>query len=354
VITIVPKYRLIEKFLIDEIKSGKYKHGDKLPTEKELMEMFNASRETVRKALERLVVKNLVTRKPGLGTFVNLEKRNRVVGILVQQITSYIFPYVTLGAEEVLFRNGYKMLLGNASEDPHKERQVINEWLEIGIEGLIIDPVCSATRRSNRDLVEDLVRKGLKVVLVHTDWEIPGAGAVVLDDWYGGEKAAEILYQYGHRRVAVLYKSLHLPSVLRAQAFLKRGKELGFERMYEKVFHVSEFTGIPMQYAYELLSLPKDQRPTAVFCYNDATALQFYLMAKRMGVRIPEDVSLIGFDDAPIGDFRDVLTTFSHPKEEVGRKAVEILLKMVEGEPPERYVFKPQLIMRESVSYPKG
>nr|WP_231555962.1 GntR family transcriptional regulator [Thermotoga neapolitana] len=205
--------------MIEEIKSGKYKHGDKLPTEKELMEKFNASRETVRKALERLVVKNLVIRKPGLGTFVNIERRNKVVGILVQQITSYIFPYITLGAEEVLFTNGYKMLLGNASEDPHKERQIINEWLEIGVDGLIIDPVCSATRRSNRDLIEDIVRKGTKVVLVHTNWDIEGAGSVVLDDWYGGEKAAEIFYQYGHRNVAVLYKTIHLPVLSELRRF---------------------------------------------------------------------------------------------------------------------------------------
>ncbi|WP_334100391.1 GntR family transcriptional regulator [Thermotoga petrophila] len=349
----LPKYRIIEKFLIDEIKSGKYKHGDKLPTEKELMERFNASRETVRKALERLVVKNLVIRKPGLGTFVNIEKKNKVVGILVQQITSYIFPYIALGAEEVLFANGYKMLLGNASEDPHKERQIINEWLEVGVDGLIIDPVYSATKRSNRDLIGEIAKRGTKVVLVHTNWDIEGVGSVVLDDWYGGEKAAEIFYQYGHRNVAVLYKTIHLPSVVRAQAFLKRGRELGFEKVHEKSFHVSEFTGIVMQSAFELLSLPKDQRPTAVFCYNDATALQFFLAAKRMGLKIPEDVSVIGFDDAPIGDFREILTTFEHPKEEVGKKAVEILLKMIDGEKPEKYVFKPKLIMRESVTYPK-
>nr|WP_296906858.1 GntR family transcriptional regulator [Thermotoga sp.] len=343
----------MERFLIEEIKSGKYRHGDKLPTEKELMEKFNASRETVRKALERLVVKNLVIRKPGLGTFVNIERKNKLVGILVQRITSYIFPYIALGAEEVLFTNGYKMFLGNASEDPNKERQIISEWLEVGVDGLIIDPVCSATRRSNRDLIKDVVRKGTKVVLVHTNWDMEGAGSVVLDDWYGGEKTAEIFYQYGHRRVAVLYKTIHLPSVVRAQAFLKRGRELGFEKIYEKPFHVSEFTGIVMQSAYEILSLPEEQRPTAVFCYNDATALQFFLAARRMGLKIPDDVSVIGFDDAPIGDFREILTTFEHPKEEVGKRAVEILLKMIEGEKPEKFVFKPRLIMRGSVTYPK-
>lgn len=200
------------------------------------MERFNASRETVRKALERLVVKNLVIRKPGLGTFVNIEKKNKVVGILVQQITSYIFPYIALGAEEVLFANGYKMLLGNASEDPHKERQIINEWLEVGVDGLIIDPVYSATKRSNRDLIGEIAKRGTKVVLVHTNWDIEGVGSVVLDDWYGGEKAAEIFYQYGHRNVAVLYKTIHLPSVVRAQAFLKRGRELGFEKSTRNLF----------------------------------------------------------------------------------------------------------------------
>jgi len=351
---IVPKYRLIEKYLIDALKSGEYKNGDKLPTEKELMEKFKVSRETVRKALDRLVLKNLIVRKPGIGTFVSLEKKSKVIGIIVQQITSYIFPYIVLGAEDSLFKNGYKMLLGNASEDPVKERQVINEWFEIGVEGMIIDPVYSATKRANKELIEDIVKKGIKVVLVNSDFRIKGTGAVILDDEYGGRKAAEIFKEYGHKKVAVLYKSIHLPGVLRARGFVERGKELGFEKIYERSFNMSEFTGIPMQHAYELLNLPKSERPTAVFCYNDATALQFYMTAKRMGLSVPEDISIIGFDDAPIGDFRMKLSTFIHPKEEVGKKAVEILLNMVEGKESETYIFKPEFVMRSSVSQPGG
>ena len=104
-----------------------------------------------------------------------------------------------------------------------------------------------------------------------------------------------------------------------------------------------------MQGAFELLSLPKRLRPTAIFCYNDATALQLQLVAKRLGLKIPQDVSVIGFDDAPIGDFRETLTTFAHPKEEVGKRAVDILLKMLHGEKAEKMIFQPELIERSSV-----
>ncbi|MCS7174855.1 substrate-binding domain-containing protein [Pseudothermotoga sp.] len=349
---IIPKYRLIEQFLLSEIKSGKYTADGKLPTEKELMEKFSASRETVRKALDRLTVKGIIVRKPGVGTFINSERSNHLVGIIVQQITSYIFPYVVFGAEDYLFRNNYKMLLGNASEDPSRERQVIEEWIESGVCGLIIDPVYSATKRSNRDYIKSLVKLGIKVVVVHTDWNIDGTSCVILDDAYGGAKAAEIFHQFGHRRVAVLYKSIHLPSFVRAMSFIQRARELGFEKIYEKSFNVSEFTGVPMQMAYELLTMPRQLRPTAVFCYNDATALQLQLVAKRLGLSIPEDLSVIGFDDAPIGDFRDILTTFAHPKEEVGRKAAELLLKMLDNGQVERCVLPPELIERSSVASP--
>jgi GntR family transcriptional regulator of arabinose operon/GntR family transcriptional regulator len=149
----------------------------------------------------------------------------------------------------------------------------------------------------------------------------------------------------------VLYKSTHLPSILRAQGFIQRGKELGFDKIYERSFHPSEFTGIPIDYAHELLSLPPSERPTGVFCYNDVTALQFYMVAKRYELEVPDDLSLIGFDDAPIGDFRWQLSTFSHPKEEMGRKAVEILLKMLNGEISSvKYKIKPEFVMRRSVS----
>lgn len=349
VISIVPKYKIIEQTLIKELKSGEYNTGDKLPTEKELMERFKASRETVRKALDRLAVRGIITRKPGVGTFVNVGKENHMIGIIVQQITSYIFPYIVFGAEDYLFRNGYKMLLGSASEDPNKERQVVGEWIESGVTGLIIDPVCSATKRANKEYIESLVKEGIKIVLVHSDWDINGTGSVVLDDSYGGVKAAEIFHQFGHKRIAVLYKSIHLPSVVRAKSFIQRANELGFEKVYEKSFNVSEFTGAPMQGAFELLSLSKRLRPTAIFCYNDATALQLQLVAKRLGLKIPQDVSVIGFDDAPIGDFRETLTTFAHPKEEVGKRAVDILLKMLHGEKAEKMIFQPELIERSSV-----
>lgn len=337
---------------MEELKSGRYKFKDKLPTEKELMEKFGASRETVRKALDRLVSKGLILRKPGLGTFVNSSGTNHLVGIIVQQITSYIFPYVVLGAEDHLFRNGYKLLLGNSSEDPVKERQILTEWMEAKITGLIIDPVYSATKRCNRDFVKSLAKEGIKIVLVHSNWNIEGVSSVTLDDGYGGEKAAEIFHSYGHKIAAVIYKSIHLPGLLRAQGFLRKCEELRFAKIYDKAFNVSEFTSAPMQIAYELLNLPKQIRPTAVFCYNDATALQVYLVAKRLGFKIPEDLSVIGFDDAPIGDTREVLTTFTHPKEDVGRKAAEILLHMLDGKGAENIVLTPELIERSSVSSP--
>jgi len=336
--------------LLDELRSGKYSVGDKLPTEKELMERFDASRETVRKALDRPVLKGFVVRRPGLGTFVSSGTDNHLVGILVQQITSYIFPYVVLGAEDYLFRNEYKMLLGNAAEDPVKERQILNEWIESGVKGLMIDPVYSSTKRSNKDLVRSMARSGVKIVLVHSHWDIDQVSCVILDDDYGGRKAAEIFHEYGHERVAVMYKSTHLPSVTRARSFIDRCNQLGFDRIYEKAFNVSEFTGAPMQIAHELLGLPEKIRPTAIFCYNDATALQLHLVAKRLSLRIPDDLSVIGFDDGPIGDFRDILTTFAHPKEEVGRKAVEILLEMLNGAKPSRHLMKPELIERASVT----
>jgi GntR family transcriptional regulator of arabinose operon len=141
---------------------------------------------------------------------------------------------------------------------------------------------------------------------------------------------------------------------MRAMSFIQRARELGFEKIYEKSFNVSEFTGAPMQVAYELLTMPKQLRPTAVFCYNDATALQLQLVAKRLGLTIPDDLSVIGFDDAPIGDFRDVLTTFAHPKEEVGRKAAEILLKMLSGGEAEKCVLQPEFIERSSVAPPRN
>ncbi len=314
------------------------------------MVKFSASRETVRKALERPVLKSLIVRRPGLGTFVSSGTDNHLVGILVQQITSYIFPYVVLGAEEYLFRNEYKMLLGNSSEDPVKERQILTEWMESGVKGFIIDPVYSATKRSSKDLVKSLANTGVKIVLVHSDWDLDQVSSVVLDDAYGGEQAAEVLFKHGHRNAAVMYKSTHLPGVIRARGFLDRCKQLGFDKVYEKAFNVSEFTGAPMQIAHELLALPGKLRPTSVFCYNDATALQLHLVAKRLSLRIPDDLSVVGFDDGPIGDFRDILTTFAHPKEDVGRKAVEILLDMLDGAKPQKLILKPELIERSSVA----
>ena len=290
-------------------------------------------------------------RVQGSGTFIRKDEKRReytgTVGIIVQDLNNYIFPMIALGAEEELSKNGYDVLLGNADENPQKEAEILEKWYKDGVNGIIVDPVYSFTDQNNRELIREISKK-IPTVVINSDLDIDNVGTLILDDYYCGRKAAQIFLNNGHRKLAVLYKAIHEPAQKRKNGFMDYLNEKKISFVLEQPFYEPERSGIAMSLAGSLLSLPKWQRPTGIFCINDSIALQTEMAIRKTDISIPDDLSLISFDDSTYASILN-FSTFVHPKEEFGRKAVQMLLSIMDGEKPSKEEVKIKFISRNSV-----
>lgn len=346
------KQSIIKEYILDQMKNGDLKKGDRIPSENKLAEYFSVSRQTVRKALYDLEREGYLLTRRGSGTYVKSVKKDKEnIGILTQSLTDYIFPFIVMGAEEVLKHTKYKSFIGNAKNDPHVEKETLERWLDLGLKGMIVDPVVSATKQANKNLLEEISEQ-IPTVIINSDLAIPHAGILVLNDYECGSLAASKFIELGHKKVAVIYKAVHKAAEERANGFIDKVKEFKKIMLYELPFHGQETSDEVFNLILSLLNFPKDNAPTAIFCSNDLVAMQVIIAAKKLRLEIPKDISLIGFDDADFAQALEI-STFRHPKQQFGEKAAQMLLKMIEDNnngKVEKVVEKSEFIERNSLS----
>jgi LacI family transcriptional regulator len=254
--------------------------------------------------------------------------RSFTIGMLVPDITNPFFPPVVRGAEDCLATDGYTLILANTDNDEAKERRH--------------DP-----------LVEELREGTAPLVLVNRTIDRGGVPAVIPDDHAGMTLAVEHLYQLGHRRIAhVAGPADTSTGARRAAGFGAAIGLLGLPRM--RIAHASAFTEHAGRVAARVV-LARRERPTAIVAANDLIALGVIRAADEVGLRCPEDVSLVGFNDMPFADrLRPALTTLRIPEYEIGHRAATLLLARIRDprSRAETILIPPELVVRESTAAP--
>jgi len=213
-----------------------------------------------------------------------------------------------------------------------------------------VDAVISlATRAGDRQILEDAARIAPVVVAARP---LPGSDLpqVVHDDAAGATLAAEHLHELGHRRVAQLRGPLDVANFShRAEAFSAACEQLGMTEI-----EVAEVAAVPTiaegrRLTEALLELGEEQPPTAIFAHNDLMAMGALAALRDAGLRVPEDVSLIGYNDLPLMDVvTPALTTIYYPSREIGLAAGELVIEILAGEEPENICLQPSLVVRDS------
>lgn len=247
------------------------------------------------------------------------------LGVIVTDIANPFFAELVKGVEEAARAKGYSILLGDTSEDPAKEEEAIQVMMAERVDGLLITPV-----QSSRKALEEVLESGFPVVLMGRYFSDLDAPFVVTDDVQGAAMAIEHLIGLGHRNIAHVAGPLHISSA--------RDRLLGYRKTLEA-------HGIPLRESYvlegavtledgyaagkELLRL--EPFPTAVFAYSDFVAVGIMQAILEAGLRIPEDISLVGYDDIVFSAYTKVpLTTVRIPKRKLGKEAVRLLLSKIE------------------------
>jgi GntR family transcriptional regulator of arabinose operon len=348
-----PKYELVKDYVKHLLREGIISHGGKLPSEHELTDKFGVSRNTIRQAFGELESEGYIYREQGRGTFSSYrkeQKQKQIVAVLTTYIAGFVFPGIISGIEQVLSDEGYMMLLSNTNNVKKREAQYLASILEYNVAGLIMEPSASARPNTNIRLLEDIRNKGIKSVCINACYDNFDSAFVLLDDYKGGFIATEYLIQLGHRRIAGIFKTDDKQGVSRKNGFVAAMEQYSVAAEPEFIgeFETTNMYDFPYMFAQSLLR--KEERPTAFFCYNDQYAMMVLQAIRDRGLTVPEDVSVIGYDDSISLMQSDVkLTTILHPKKEMGMQAARYMIGMLDGrlEKPQM-VYRPELIVRNS------
>ncbi|HZM75840.1 MAG TPA: LacI family DNA-binding transcriptional regulator [Candidatus Limnocylindrales bacterium] len=275
--------------------------------------------------------------------------RSNTVAIVVLDVTNPFFTDIVRAAEEVIERAGSMLVVCNSGEDAAREQRHLDALVAQRVRGLLITPVGSSAKR-----LDQLVQRGIPVVLVDRGSGRANRCSVAVDDVTGGRLATQHLVEAGHRRIAFVGGPLSIKQVsdrhAGAQGVLADhgGGEL-------RVFPTRSLSAeAGRQAAESVCALPASKRPTAIFCANDLLALGVLQGLTAAGLRVPQDIALVGYDDIEYAAAAAVpLTSVRQPREQLGRTAAQMLLE--EADDPARHghrhvVFQPQLVTRESSS----
>lgn len=353
-----PKYRQLKAEIMTWLENGRWKAHEKLPSENELAAQFGLSRQTVRQTLGELEQEGWLYRQQGKGTFAapkvkEGEPDRKMAGMLTTHISDYIFPHIVRGAEAELRAKGYSLLLASTENRKSAERENLLQLLEQPLSGLIVEPTKSAEGNPNLDVYLSVQMKRIPLIMIHARYPELTCPVLRADDELGGRMAAEHLIDLGHRRIAGFFKTDDRQGTGRLKGFLAAHEKHGLVPSPERVvgYVTEEKRDKPMQ---RLLDMLRSSRPpTAIVCYNDELAVGLLETIRIAGLGVPDDLSLVSFDDSMLATATEVkLTSIVHPKAEMGRQAAQLLVHMIEGggrlKAQEDIVFPPELVVRQS------
>lgn len=347
------KYEAIKNYYINLIKENKASVGEQLPSENEIAELFKVSRHTVRQALSYLVQEGWIYKERGRGSFFANKKendRNKNIAVLTTYISDYIFPRIIDGIEEELRKKGYNLLLFSSNNDMENEKQCVQNIVNQDIAGLILEPAQSNINTLSYDSIKKLEKNNTKFITINSNCDAENLAYIMVDDEQGGYKATSYLLELGHTNIAALFKIDDLQGEKRRKGYLRALRDYNIEK--NKSIIGEYITDNRDMYVDGFVRKIKniENRPTAIVCYNDQIALRVISDLRNEGIKVPEDISIISFDDSLLAISSEVkLTTIKHPKKNMGRQAAKCIIDMVEGriEKPQ-YIYPVELIVRES------
>ncbi len=276
--------------------------------------------------------------------------RHNAVGVIVPDITNPFFASAVRGIESVCRAASYSLVLYHTDEDSELEAQVLRE-VRRQTDGLIIAPA-----DGHPGYPSSIDPRRVPVVLLDREIEGVSLDCVLVDNEGGGRQAATYLLSLGHTRIGEISGPLHTtPGEARHQGFIKTLADGGVEdpEAYHLEGDFREEGGY--QAMLRLLALPRP--PTAVFSANNLQTIGALKALRDMGVRVPEEMSIIGFDDLDLASLLSpALTVIDRPTAEQGALAARLLLAGLHGarrRQPQRIVLNTRLVVRDSCATPQ-
>ena len=301
------------------------------------------TRSRVRAAIEQLgFIRNESARQLRAG-------RSRTIGLVVLDVANPFFTDVARGVEDEASESGLAVILCNSDDQQAKETHYLELLEEHRVQGILITPVSAEDQRLAR-----LQQRGTPVVLVDSRSPTRGQCSVSVDDVLGGELAVAHLLESGHTRIAFVGGPLSIRQV----ADRREGALRALDRTGASAddLHMIETPALNVAAGQRagaaIAELPAGRRPSAVFCANDLLALGVLQEMTAQRIRVPDSITLIGYDDIDFAAAAAVpLSSVRQPRQLLGRTAAQLLLDEALGEGSHQHrqvVFEPELVVRQS------
>ena len=360
VICMKPKYQ----FIIDDIKSkilsGGYSVGEQIPTESALQEMYQVSRQTVRKAILELSNEGFLRSEKGSGTYVSNQYRskssgntnNKIIGVITTYISDYIFPSIIRGIEGRLNEDNYSLLLASTNNDVAQEKKALEMMLSYGVDGLIVEPTKSNLYNPNIAYYLTFKEQDVPFIMINAYYEELDVPFFCLDDVQSSYLATKELISKGHKKIGIISKMDDLQGKYRMKGYIKALGEAKLRFQPEQVLSFDTESKQNLSTNVKNFLIENIDMLTAIVCYNDEVGLEVVNVCRQLDISIPEELSIIGQDNSYIAKNANIkLTTLTHPQEQMGRDAADWVIKKLQGKKdlPTSTYYQPVLIEGETV-----
>jgi GntR family transcriptional regulator, arabinose operon transcriptional repressor len=359
----IPKYEIVKQYITDKILQNELRPGDRILSENELVDLLQVSRHTIRKALNDLLYEGVIITYKGKGSFVAeiepiiegiVTGTSKLVAIVTAFINDTIFPDIVSGIEKELSLAGYSIILLTTQNRVDKEREVLTKLMTFDLAGIIVEPTKSALPNPNIPLYEHLKGKGVPIIFMHGYYAAMDCDYVIVDDIKAAYNATKYLINAGHQSIGGIFKSDDIQGHRRYQGYI--------QAMFDSNIHIDEnfimWQSTEAEHAiFQDKGLLQDyihriNQCTALLCYNDEFAIELMEAMETNAIKVPENVSIIAFDNTKLGDtYKVKITSVDHPKIKLGNVvAHQLLEKMIHPHEILKTVLEVDLVVKESVS----
>ncbi|WP_242698184.1 LacI family DNA-binding transcriptional regulator [Bacillus sp. SD088] len=295
------------------------------------------TREKVLQAMEKL------NYQPSFVASALTGKKTETIGLLVPDISNPFFSEIARTIEDRAHERGKSVIMCSTNYNEKKEKKYIELLQRKQVDGIIV-----TSGFQNRTLVQQMQQNGTPLALLAQDDPILNVSVVSVDDFKGGYMAASFLFENGHTNIGIIGEKVQ-SSKMRVYGCLEALEMEGIQVEKKNVINTTASIENGRKGILQLLDC--DNPPTAVFAVNDLIAIGAIKGAREVGVLVPEDLSIIGFDNTILATTTvPELTTIAQPMRDMGNKIVDILIEEIETENStknkERILFVPELIVR--------
>ena len=326
-----PKYLEIADRLELDLRSMRADGISKLPPEQELCDRFAASRQTVRSALDVLERKGLIVKKHGSGSYLadSVTASARTVMMIVEDSDRYIYPSLISHIRKELDGKDLTLDIRSSGGTYHKECDILTEALNGSYCAVIIEPLADAVPGPNEGILNELTASGIPVIYLYSAYQSSGTTLVSEDNIEGSSILMRHLVETGHDKIAGLFRVDDSRGLARYKGCIESCRDLGvvFDETGFLLYTRAEQDRKELFNRFISEFLPGK---TAVICQNDLVAYQLINILNSKGIRVPEDVAVVSFDNSYYVKLGDIsITSLGHSEKAVSTAVTEAVVAAV-------------------------